>query len=971
MRSMVKLTLTALLVLGADPVTAQTGQNGTITGQVVEARTQRPLPDAQVHIPGTGIGTLTNNSGRYILVNVPAGPATVRVQMIGYGTTEQAVTVAAGETGTVNFELAAEALALDEVVVTGTAGGARQREVGFSISRVDAQQMREAPAPSIEGALQGRAAGLTILQNSGQPGAGGTIRLRGNNSVTQGNEPLFYVDGVRIHTGYGPTTGGSMQAVSPLGDIKPSEIDRIEVIRGPAATTLYGTEASGGVIQIFTKRGAEGPARWEAEVSGGINNIGHVGPRSDPTGLTFNKCRGPELVDGLGQPFTDVTCPESGSWLRNGPIQRYNLSVQGGLPTVRYALSGYYSDEQGVLPTGYSSDGGFRANYSFRPVPALDVAFTHSYSRRTTRWVPEGNRSYSFILNVARGPYNQFKIGGDVANGLILDQEAYDRTQHFVSGLTITHDPSPRFNHRLSAGYDYNQVLATYEAPLGFLRWPTGYLEHRDWFHGTFSLDYVSNFRTSFGNASSVTSWGGQLFQDTDRLTAMLIQDFAAPGIIPTLTTGARRDIQDDRRLRVINAGVFAQQMLGYRDLLFLTGGLRVDGNSAFGQDFGLQPYPKLSASYVLSEHGFWPRDLIESFKLRAAVGDAGKAPGAFDATQSWQPISVEGGQPGFTPAQLGNPNLGPERTREYEVGFDASALAGRLTIEATAYHQRTTDALVPVLPIPSLGFNNPQLENLGELQNRGIEALLNVGLVSNPTVDWSVRLNASRLQSKAVDLGGEDILINAEGRTWVREGYPVPAFFGDRITNPNATEAPIVARDEYLGSVYANKQAGIGTTLTLFNNLTLDALLEYQGGGHNLNATGWLNARRFIWQPCYDVQDRLRQATANPGALDGVTALERARCAVDVREGSSDWWIESTDFMKLRHVSLTYNLPERWVPRARSASVSLAGRNLWTLTDYTGLDPEITDSGFLFWRREYYNMPPYRVFLATLRVRF
>src|SRR5690606_35123010 len=294
-----------------------------------------------------------------VLGDVAPGTVVVRVQTIGYASVERTATVVSGQTVTLDFTLVPEAIALDEVVVTAT-GEARAREMGTSVARITSREIQARPARNTQELLTAAAPGIDVLQNSGQPGAGGTIRLRGNNSISQGNQPIVYVDGVRIYGGATPTHPAARQVASPLNDINAADIERVEIIKGAAATTLYGTEASSGVIQIFTKKGATGAPRWTAEITTGLNSMGHVGPKSDPTGMWLNRCRGDGLVGYDGRVFEDPTCPASGSWLRNAPVQSYALSVSGGLDNATYYLSGNFSDEQNVIEgAGGSTGGGF------------------------------------------------------------------------------------------------------------------------------------------------------------------------------------------------------------------------------------------------------------------------------------------------------------------------------------------------------------------------------------------------------------------------------------------------------------------------------------------------------------------------------------------------------------------------------------------------------------------------------------
>jgi hypothetical protein len=335
--------------------------------------------------------------------------------------------------------------------------------------------------------------------------------------------------------------------------------------------------------------------------------------------------------------------------------------------------------------------------------------------------------------------------------------------------------------------------------------------------------------------------------------------------------------------------------------------------------------------------------------------------------------VAAENGQPAFTPSQLGNPDLGPERTREVEGGFDLSALQGRFAVNFTAYRQRTSDALVPVTLPPSQGFSARQLMNVGELKNDGIEVTLTGGLVRRAGVDLQARVNYTTIDSEAGDIGGQTLTIEALSRTYVKQGYPVPSYFGRVVTNPNEFADPKIAEDQFIGGAFPNKIIAPGATLTLFNRLTLDALGEWQIGGHLLNAVAYQNANLNVWQPCYDTQAKLRRAAAgDAGALSDVTALERAKCTLNATLRDYSFWVDESDFFRLRSVSATWDVPPRFVPGVRSAAITLAGRNLFTSTNYNGTDPEVADQREnTFSRRVYYVFPSYRTFLASVRLGF
>jgi TonB-linked SusC/RagA family outer membrane protein len=970
---------------------------------VVAAQTQRPLVSAQVFVEGLRLGVLTDAQGRFTIPNVPPGTHNVRVETIGFAASTKSVTVAAGETATVDFSLTETAVALEELVVTGTAVEVRSREIGNSLDAVTSRELENVPVTNPENIIGGRIPGVTVIQGSGQPGAGGTVRIRGQSTASQTTEPLVYVDGVRTYNLPISLGGASRVGVSPLQDIMAGDIERVEVIKGASATTLYGTEAAGGVIQIFTKRGVTGAPIWTGDITMGLAHQGRLGPDGDPTEV-FTRCGDASALYGLSQssstlgdkvPFADPTCPASGRWFDDGLQQRYSLSVRGGSENVSYYVSTTFNDVEGTLPTQRSRDGGFRGNFDFSPINDLSIALNTSYTRRSSRFVEDGNNANGFLLNVGRGTNGNFKGGKDedcdgitvlcVSNCYLFDSENTAVSDRYTTGLVLQYEPVEGFNNRFAVGWDYLSLTSEEWEPWGYLRSPGGFYSSDGQARSKLSLDYAGTIQNKFGeNFASTFSWGGQVFRDAARRKYVSTQDFAGPGK-PTLVSGGGSTDVGDSNIEQTNAGFFLQEVLGFNDRLFLTGGLRVDGNSAFGDDFGLQYYPKLSAAWVVSDYDFWPRQWFDAFKLRGAVGESGKAPGVFDKLRTWSPVTGDEGTAGFTPGEIGNDQVGPERTREIEAGFDASFLNGRLGLEATYYSTRTTDALVPVTYPPSQGFLNTRTENIGEIKGNGTEFQITALLLQSDNFEWRARANLGFNHTEAVDLGGQQL--DADLGAGIREGNAVPTYYGTRIMNPDAFAEPILVEDTVLGPVNPTRLIGLNSTLRLGQAFTVDALVEHQGGHYLPNYTGYQNARRGVWYPCYDIQAKLiAQRDGNESAVSDVTALERAKCRMNgytANPHNSDFWVEKADFWKLRSLALTYQLPAGIVSKfAQRASVTLAGTNLATWTDYDGMDPEVEDfddraeTGIYdgatdYGRREYYNLPPARSYMVSFRVTF
>lgn len=1012
-RSALGLVCALALSGWAQPGSAQ--ETGRITGQVTAAQTMRPLDGAQVSVEGIGMGGLANAQGRFLILNVPAGTHTVRVTIIGYGSARQQVTVAAGQVATIDFQLAETALSLDEIVVTGTAAEVRAKEVGNSLDAVTSREIENIPLKNSEDILAGRAPGVTVMANSGQPGAGGKVKIRGINSISQSADPLIYVDGIRIFNEPTRSGWGARNSTTPLQDISADDIERIEVIKGAAATTLYGTEASAGVIQIFTKKGISGAPIWTAEVTSGFNQQASflADPSADPNDL-YTKCGNLETlysldIQGSSNKATlgdkifmqDPTCPSDGTWQKLGAIQDYSLNVRGGVGDVTYYVSGNYGNVKGVLQDSQSRDGGFRSNLGFSPTPEVNISLNTAYTRRANDWVPDGNNATGFLLNVGRGAQNYFKGGkGDdcanvpsdklcVSNGYLFEQTLTTKSDHFITGLTTQWNPTEALSNRFSVGWDYLFLKNETTRPFGNLYTPAGYFWDENTKHTKLSLDYAGSFQNSFGDRlASTFSWGGQIFKDQHRWTELDVDGFAGPGR-PTISSGAEVTYRGESTINSTSAGFFFQEMIGFDDKLFITGGLRVDGNSAFGDNFGLQKYPKLSVAWIMSDYDWFPTSAIETFKLRGAVGSSGKAPGAFASIRTWSGIGIEG-SPGYTPGDPGNADVGPERTSELEGGFDMSLFSGRFGAELTYYKATTTDALI-LRDLPaSEGFLANRTENVGELQNSGLELQLSAALVRTSNFEWRARANMSFMKSEAIDVDGNGVkdgasCIGVGNYADICEGYQVPVLRAQRIMNPDAFATPEIVDDTIIGPQYPTRLLGFGTTMSIGENLTIDALMEGQFGHFLPNYTGYQNARRGSWFPCFAIQEQMIAAyrAGDETNLPGVTARDRARCAINstINTGysfNSDWWLESADFWRLRNVTVSYAIPQSVLNWGRSATVTLSARNLFTITDYSGTDPEVMDfadqagnvaGGGEFGRRDYYQIPSPRTYTLGVRV--
>lgn len=970
-------------------------QQGTVTGRVTDAGSGQPVSSAQVRVVGTNLGTLTNQEGVFTLRGVPLGTATVRVLTIGYGEASRQVTVAAGQTATVNFALQATGILLAPVVATAT-GEQRRIEVGNAVAQVQAENVVETSAVSnMADLLTARAAGVTVIPGT-QTGAGVRVRVRGTSSLSLSNNPIYVIDGVRMESSTGSSSvsvGGTTP--SRVGDLNPEEIQSIEIVRGPSAATLYGTDAANGVIVITTKRGIAGPPRWtyytEQTAITDRNDYptAYRGWRNTSTRANTTQCVLTEVASGACtqdsvtafNPVADRETTPFGTGYR----QQHGLQVRGGSEAVRYFLHGEWEDEDGVTQVPeferrYLRSRGLsllpeqenpnhlgrltaRANFNIALPGNGDIAINAGYTSQDLRLPMSDDAGTAGIAaNIYGGP--GFKYNTNAAGDTLWGWREftprnvyqYVTTQSVERVITSVSTNVPLrdwLTVRGNAGLDYTHRLDTQ-----LCRFSECVSADR----AGFKIDNRTNFflytvdgaatatRQLSGEVESQTAVGVQYYRNVFSRNGTR-GDQLPPGAV-TVTAGGLKSA-DEATTESRTLGAYVEQRLNLRDRLFLTGAVRSDRNSAFGADFETVFYPKLSASWVISGEPFFPRPgFLDQLRLRAAYGASGVQPGTIDALPYFSTATVvgESGEvSGVVFSSLGNADLKPERSTEFEGGIDGNFLNGRINTELTYYNKRSKDALIERVLPPSAGTGaTVRFENLGEVRNSGWEALVNARLVDGESFGWDLTLNGSSNRNRLTSLGGLPPIV-LSSTLQHREGFPLNGWWtrrlvdfndrdGDGIIEFNAdsalSEITVSGQPEFHGYSLPPREVSVTSGFDFWQRrLRLSAMVDYKGGHLIYNNT-----------------ERIRCASRNNcrGLVDRNASLEEQARVVAVRQHLSrtvSGFLEEGDFLRFRELSLSFDAPERWASRllgSRQVTATFAARNLGILwTKYSGVDPE------------------------------
>lgn len=1025
--------LLGILLASAWPLALQPQQTATITGRVTDAGS-RPLSDARVQVVGTARWTATAPDGRYRIAGVPPGMHELRVLRLGYASQIRSIMMRTDETTDVDFSLIETASMLDQVVVTASGETQRRRESGASVGTIDTAMINTAPTPLLSNVLSSRMPGLTVQEASGTTGTGSRVRIRGSNSINLSNDPLLIVDGARVNnsaSSFQISVGG--QVISRLDDFNPEDIESIDVIKGPAATALYGTAAANGVIQITTKKGRVGVARWNwYEEYGTIHEVLDYPTNYTQVGTSLTTGAS-QLGCTLERQVLRICAPKPDSLLSWNPIENvspfmtgwrltHGLNTHGGSDILTYYVGAEVEREQGVYAVNQLGRVSGRSNVRMRLRNDLDATVSIGLLRNRLQLPYNDNTAFGAISAGLLGKAfdcspTTFRTvtycGADsLSRGYItanspstqyFDIDNNQQLDRLTASVQSNYYPLPWLRGIAQAGMDVVNRLDEQMLPPGKILFNQLSLEGSRFQARVRIPTYtVSGAATATYPVPGIMGLRGQSTASTQYVREdFRLMSAAGSVMLPgtaSLSGTSARFVVNETNQEIITLGYFLQQQLTHRDRFFLTLGVRSDRNSAFGTRLKWVPYPAASVSWVISDESFFPRTrFVDQLRLRTAWGQSGHRPVFRDAATFFSPVSVSVAgveSAAFTVGGTGNPTLSPEVSTEFEGGFEGSLFRNRLSFELTGYAKTTDDAIVVRRLAPSLGMTTTQFTNLGVVENTGVEALTIVKMLDLPNVEWSTTVSAMWNRNTLIKLGESQqqklpLLFGPRLVQQHREGYPLGSYFERKIVSfADLDNNGIITRINCPAYESALNPQLVGGPRC---EVVLSDSVEYLGNPIPTREAS-VTTDFTLWRLV-----RLTALLDYRGGYKNYNATTEFRCVnlgvpncVEAYDKSSPFdrqvrlvasamanesgYVEDASFVKLRELALQLTAPRAWAGRAHvgGLSLTLAARNLATWTDYTGLDPEVNaNAGTNFITSDFLTQPPVRYFVTRLTVNF
>jgi len=1038
------LLIPFLLLLFTGMAAAQ-NKRYTISGKVTDASNNSPIPGAVVKILNTNLATSTGPNGTYTFsVDLAAGKYQVQFSFIGYKSNTGSVTLGDNATVQLSSALSGDAVGLDEVIVTGTSQGTTRKQLGSYVSTVKGDDLNKAPSGNALASLQGKTPGAQISQNSGDPAGGISVRLRGISSVNSSSEPLYIIDGVIVNnsTTRVTNTSGNYDNINNgvqignigqnrMVDISPADIDHIEVLNGAAAAAIYGSRANAGVIQIFTKRGKSGEPQVSFNTSLTISELRkqiEVNQAPIRFGANANS-----VTQDIIQ--TVITPPSTVAALQTNPIPvtRYNyqdyifhtgvgtdnsVSVSGGNDNTKFYTSAGYFSNQGIIKNTDFRRMNFRANIDQKINNWAKMTAGFNYVHSDANEKPDGNSFFSPMNSVtiignfhdifARDILGNLQAVGERGRvnpiSVIEDIKQREFTNRIIANLGLKLNPVKNLTIDYTMGVDNSIQNGTTYIP------PFAYNVSTAFYGGGIGLDPSLNGYASAGNAtttlfnnelnftydakisellSSTTQLGGS-YQYQKDLYSLLNGRGLAP-FIETVNGASTILPNNDNRSEFSISGAYLQQNFKYKDHLFVTGAVRVDQSTVFGENNRTQFYPKANVSYVLSSADYWKNLGVSSwwnaFKLRAAYGESGNLTGigAYDRFNLYSSGSINSKTTLSSSSILANADVMPERQRELEVGTDMSFFNNRLGLTFSWYNKNVKNLLLGVIIAPTTGFSS-LLDNIGgTLKNRGMELMLTGVPVKTQDFTWTSTLIYNRNRNKITGSGAQRLIsTNAGAPVSITDGYPVGVFYGtffarnaDGSLLTNAQGIPQTERGTQKSATdYSVQRDANGLpTGDVLRKVIGDPNPDYTGSFVNdftykkLSLHIQLDAVQGgdVWNADW----RTRQGVGNGKVAEAEYLGQLPRGYVAGAYNVEEWRVDDGSFVKLREISLSYNIGK--LSFVKDLTINISGRNLISWDNYKGYDPELNAGGqsTILRNIDFGSVPIPRTFSFGLQAKF
>ncbi len=942
---------------------AYTYAQDTVRGKVTDSKGDA-LPGVNIQVKGTNHGTASDFDGIYE-IKAMSGDV-LSFTFLGFSTKEMIVD---GEI--LDVILQDDLLRLDEVIVTGTSGIATKKQLGSAISSINAKDLSDARSVvSVGEALQGQVAGAYITRNSGNPAGGMSIRLRGPSTLTGSSDPLYIIDGVIVNNKSNQVINLGGYTQNRLVDINPDDIERMEILKGAAAAAIYGSRASNGVIQIFTKKGVSGAPKVTFSASMNMNKVRNTLPYND-TQLEWND-------DGVAVPATRYDYQDY--IFNDASGYETSISVTGGSDKTKYAVSGSLFDNNGIVRNTSFNRKTFRMRIDQELYSWLDMSVGSYLSLNESQDMPNGKNygpitALLFADNIHDQDPDEFGNYPGVGLWMPSPRETIDRIdasqENFrsISDIQFTATPFEGFRINYIFGFDYSNSEGLLYIPRGVNTRPNGATEKSTIASSLMNSDLNLSYQFDITDDLKSTTGLGYSYQQQENKFFSVRNDQVGPieGVIvtdPSSSIGG-----NDYRSEASYWGGFLQETLAYKNKIFLTLAGRIDGSSVFGEDERQQFYPKISASYNISDEDFWQESIggtINSLKLRAAWGQAGNLT-ALDPYQIFTNYNQQNynGNIGYFPSSLqGNDGLKPERQTETEFGFDLGMFNGRLGLEFTYYNQDIEDLLIGRTLSPSTGFEN-RFDNVGSMTNNGYEILLRAKPFEGD-FNWNITATFSQNKNELTYVEGTRLSLGMWGTSVAQTGEALGSFYGTYFaTDANGSKLLDSngfvqrAKGHYEGRELSNGQivqvpvqdydANGQPTGSILKKIIGDpnpdfvaSLInefEYKNFGFRFQFDFVQGNDVMSWDKRMGYLFKGGQQTAQE--LNG----EIPRGSSSPNFSIFESFIEDGSYIKMREISLYYNWRLK-NPVIENVKIFASGTNLFSIDNYYGFDPEVNTEG-------------------------